>query len=198
MILRILFFLQSSVPDDDERDFRRTRKNTDSSTTSSGPKEAQTAGDKGRKRKAEDEGIRLDQAKVAKDEHGGSVTKKPESDDADTRRNGGAQSIPTSQASRENSTRERRYQSRRDFSSRSDDDERFRRSGGPSWSHRGRGSDRGRDDRSGRLRDHRDRDRYHDGNQRFPLRGRGGKNRCRDYEGRLEMSFEILVFYKQI
>lgn len=182
--------LKSSVPDDDERDFRRTRKNTDSST-SSGAKEAQTIGDKGRKRRAEDEGGRLDQVKAAKDEQGSSVPKKPDSDDTDTRRNGGSQSIPTSQASRESSARERRYQ-RRDF--RNDDDERFRRSGGPSWGYRGRGSDRGRDDRSGRLRDHRDRDRHYDGNQRFAHRG--GKNRCRDYEGRSEISFGIPVLLK--
>jgi hypothetical protein len=181
--------LKSSVPDDDERDFRRTRKNTESSN-SSGPKDlansAQAAVDKGRKRRAEDEPVgRLDQAKIAKEEHGSLVSRKSDSEDLDMRRNGGSQPIPSTQASRDSGTRERRYQNRRDFIPRNEDEERFRRSGGPPWNQRGRGPGREREisDRPGRPRDFRERERHYEGNQRFGHRDRGGKARCRDYEG---------------
>lgn len=160
---------QLPVPDDDERDFRRTRKNTDSNKDSIS--DTQDPIDRsGRKRKAEDEpSIGKDQAKIPKED----ISKNAE--DTDTRRNGDPQPIPSTQASRD-LNRDRRYQRRdRDFSPRNDDDDRMRRGGGP-WNDRRRDRDREMD--RGRLRD---RDRHHDMNQRYGHRER--KARCRDYEG---------------
>ncbi|XP_001633840.2 RNA-binding protein 26 [Nematostella vectensis] len=155
--------VEVSVPDDDERDFRRTRKNTDPSNK---PNRNSIPVDR-RKRRA-DEDIRTDNHKIAKEDLN---TKQNDSENAslDIDNKGRPQPIPTTREGNRDWDRDRRYP--RDFS-RSDEDGRTRR--GPVWDRIGHGRDRD-NNRTGRSRGHRDR--YQEG--RF---SREAKNRCRDYE----------------
>ena len=176
---------QPSVLDDDDRDFKRTRRTTDSSDkiTSS---VVSSSGDRSRKRRGDDESrFRGDYSKFAKEESGGIRHGDSEShDDQGSRsKSDGAHydnatyPIPSAMH-RERSNKHLDGQDglmQSGFMN-SHDDSRGRR-GSPSWDRRGGRMGRGRY-RDNRFRD----DRLRHGREERERSG-SRKSRCRDYDG---------------
>lgn len=167
---------QSSVLDDDDRDFKRTRRATDSSerSTSGSSSIVSSSGDRTRKRRADDDGRgRGDFSKFPKEEVGGMRRA-----DSEPRDNDNATFPIPSAMLRDRGNKFMDSQEGRSGGMNSHEDSRARR-GSPSWDRRGGRMGRGRPFR----------DRYRDDRLRHNVRDereRGGprKSRCRDYDGR--------------
>lgn len=173
---------QPSVPDDDDRDFKRTRKTTDTTANDVESPVVSNSGDRHRKRKAEGEENRAELAKVSRDEsgriRGSSLLERDEQGSRNQGETGGhLEAVVYPIPSSANRDRSNRHQDGRDFGlhgPNSHEDSRGRRRS-PSWDRRGKGRNY--------------RDRFRDGAPRHGDRGiregRMRRERCRDYDGKL-------------
>ena len=166
-------------PDDDDRDFKRTRRTTDSSerNISGITSVVSNSGDRSRKRRADDDGSRGDFSKVPKEEHGG--IRREDSEPREDPRNDNNAVYPIPSALH----RDRGVKHGPDGQ-----DVLLRPSFHPHDDRRGRRGSPPRDHRGGRMGRGRIRDRYRDDrlrHERRDERDRGGarKSRCRDYDG---------------
>ncbi|KAL9973174.1 hypothetical protein ACROYT_G019591 [Oculina patagonica] len=179
---------ESSVLDDDDRDFKRTRRTTDSSdrSTSGASSVVSSSGDRSRKRRADDDGRgRGDFAKFPKDESGAMRRgdSEPRDDHPAARNKPDAAPFDNvtypipSAMHRERGNKYMDGQEGRSGGMNSHDDSRGRR-GSPSWDRRGGRMGRGRSYRD-RYRDERPR---HGGRDERERSGVRIKSRCRDYD----------------
>ena len=165
-------------PDDDDRDFKRTRRTTDSSerNISGISSVVSSSGDRSRKRRADDDGNRGDYSKVPKEEHGG-IRREDSEPREDPRNDNAVYPIPSALH------RDRGVKHGPDGQ-----DVLLRPGFHPHDDRRGRRGSPQRDHRGGRMGRGRIRDRYRDDrprHERRDERDRGGarKSRCRDYDG---------------
>lgn len=162
--------------DDDDRDFKRTRRATDSSerTTSGSSSIVSSTGDRSRKRRADDDVRgRGDFSKFPKEEAGmmrrADISEPSDNDNA-------TYPIPSAML-RDRGNKYMDSQDRRSGGMNPHDDSRGRR-GSPSWDRRGGRMGRGRPFRD-RYRD----DRLRHGARDERERGVARKSRCQDYDG---------------
>ena len=180
-------FLAFFQPNDDDRDFKRTRRTTESSdhSTGGGSSIVTTSVDRSHKRRADEDRSRGDLVKIPREELSG-----VRRGDSEPRDDQAPKNRPDS-APFDNVTYPIPSSLHRDRGNRYGQDAQDLRMGmHPHEDSRGRHGSPTRDRRGGRMRNFhdRDRDRYRDDRLRRERRddrerGMGRKSRCRDYDG---------------